>query len=116
MPHLLASSKPDLEKLLRPVLFVSPSIWVMDLLHEMRLKRRHLALIVDEFGGVDGLITIEDLVEQIVGEIEDEHEKTTPPRFEIKDDGTAIADARLEVEDLEALVGRLLEDHERVPS
>ena len=113
MPHLLAASKPDLEKLLRPVLFVSPSIWVMDLLHEMRLKRRHLALIVDEFGGVDGLVTIEDLVEEIVGEIEDEHDEMEMPRFELIDNDSAIADARLELEDLEKLVGFLVDNEGR---
>ena len=113
MPHLLESSKPDLEKLMRPVLFVSPSIWVMDLLHEMRLKRRHLALVVDEFGGVDGLVTIEDLVEEIVGEIEDEHDEMEMPRFELIEEDSAIADARLELEDLEKLVGPLVEVEER---
>ena len=113
MPHLLAGSNPDLKELMRPVLFVSPSIWVMDLLHEMRLKRRHLALVVDEFGGVDGLITIEDLVEEIVGEIEDEHDEMEMPRFELIDDDTAISDARLELEDLEKLVGPLVDDAER---
>ena len=113
MPHLLAGSSPDLKKIMRPVLFVSPSIWVMDLLHEMRLKRRHLALVVDEFGGVDGLITIEDLVEEIVGEIEDEHDEMEMPRFELIDDDSAISDARLELEDLEKLVGPLVEDGER---
>jgi len=113
MPHLLTGSNPDLKELMRPVLFVSPSIWVMDLLHEMRLKRRHLALVVDEFGGVDGLITIEDLVEEIVGEIEDEHDEMEMPRFELIDDDTAISDARLELEDLEKLVGPLVDDAER---
>ena len=113
MPHLLAGSNPDLKKLMRPVLFVSPFIWVMDLLHEMRLKRRHLALVVDEFGGVDGLITIEDLVEEIVGEIEDEHDEMEMPRFELIDDDSAISDARLELEDLEKLVGPLVDDAER---
>jgi CBS domain containing-hemolysin-like protein len=111
--HLRAGDTPSVDKLLRPALFISPAIRLLDLLHEMRLRRRHLALVVDEFGGVDGLITIEDLVEQIVGEIEDEHDKTTTPRFEVKDDGTAIADARLEVEDLESLAGKLLDDDER---
>merc|ERR1711991_815083 len=111
--HLQEGNAPDVSTLLRPALFVAPTIRLLDLLHEMRLRRRHLALVVDEFGGVDGLITIEDLVEQIVGEIEDEHDKTTAPRFEIKDDGTAIADARLEVEDLEVVVGELLDDDER---
>ena len=111
--HLRAGDTPSVDKLLRPALFISPAIRLLDLLHEMRLRRRHLALVVDEFGGVDGLITIEDLVEQIVGEIEDEHDKTTTPRFEVKDDGTAIADARLEVEDLESVAGKLLDDDER---
>ena len=113
MPHLLEGSKPDLEKLMRPVLYVSPSIWVMDLLHEMRLKRRHLALVVDEFGGVDGLVTIEDLVEEIVGEIEDEHDEMEMPRFELIEEDSAIADARLELEDLEKLVGPLVDVEER---
>ena len=70
--HALDREPASLSDLLRPVLFVSPSIRLLDLLQEMRLKRLHLALVVDEFGGIDGLITIEDLVEEIVGEIEDE--------------------------------------------
>ena len=111
--HLRNGHTPEVESLLRPALFISPTIRLLDLLHEMRLRRRHLALVVDEFGGVDGLITIEDLVEEIVGEIEDEHDTTAQLRFEQKDDGTAIADARLEVEVLEAITGNLLDDDER---
>ncbi len=111
--HLRTGKTPEVEQLLRPALFISPTIRLLDLLHEMRLGRRHLALVVDEFGGVDGLITIEDLVEQIVGEIEDEHDKSITPRFELNDDGTAIADARLEVKALEFLVGTLLDNDER---
>ena len=111
--HLVAGTRPKLTSLLRPVLYVSPTIRLLDLLHEMRLRRRHMALVVDEFGGVDGLITIEDLVEEIVGEIEDEHDETILPRFEVSDDGTAIADARLEIEALEVLCGTLLDDDER---
>ena len=64
--HSLSPEQPGLRQLLRPVLFVSPAIRLLDLLQEMRLKRQHLALVIDEFGGVDGLITIEDLVEEIV--------------------------------------------------
>ena len=64
----------DLKSLLRPAIFSSPSLRLLDLLQEMRLKRLHLSLVLYEFGGVDGLLTIEDLVEEIVGEIEDEHD------------------------------------------
>lgn len=111
--HLHAGKAPDIGTLLRPALFVAPTIRLLDLLHEMRLRRRHLALVVDEFGGVDGLITIEDLVEEIVGEIEDEHDQTIQPQMTFNDDGTILAEARLEVKELETLTGRLLEDDDR---
>lgn len=111
--HLHAGKAPDIGTLLRPALFVAPTIRLLDLLHEMRLRRRHLALVVDEFGGVDGLITIEDLVEEIVGEIEDEHDQTIQPQMTFNEDGTILAEARLEVKELETLTGRLLEDDDR---
>ena len=111
--NLRSNQTPAVDSLLRPALFISPTIRLLDLLHEMRLRRRHLALVVDEFGGVDGLITIEDLVEEIVGEIEDEHDTTAQLRFDQKSDGTAIADARFEVEALEVITGPLLNDDER---
>ena len=110
---LQAGDVPPIKSLLRPALFVAPTIRLLDLLHEMRLKRRHLALVVDEFGGVDGLVTIEDLIEEIVGEIEDEYDETVALRFDINGDGTAIADARLEIETLETVTGTLLDDDER---
>ena len=111
--HLHAGKAPDITTLLRPALFVAPTIRLLDLLHEMRLRRRHLALVVDEFGGVDGLITIEDLVEEIVGEIEDEHDQTVQPQMTFNEDGSILAEARLEVKELESLAGRLLEDDDR---
>ena len=111
--HLHEGKSPEVSTLLRPALFVAPTIRLLDLLNEMRLRRRHLALVVDEFGGVDGLITIEDLVEEIVGEIEDEHDETIMPRFEVNEDGTTVAEARLEIEELERLTGPLLEDDDR---
>ena len=98
--------KTDWTPLLRQPIFIAPSMRVLDLLQEMRIKHLHLALVVDEYGGTDGLITIENLVEEIIGEIKDEH--TLSPQFDIADDGTALAEARLEIATLEAAVGRFL--------
>ena len=98
--------KTDWTPLLRQAIFIAPSMRVLDLLQEMRIKHLHLALVVDEYGGTDGLITIENLVEEIIGEIKDEH--TLSPQFDIADDGTALAEARLEIATLEAAVGRFL--------
>jgi CBS domain containing-hemolysin-like protein len=94
------------------VLFVSPSVRVLDLLLEMRLKRTHMALVVDEYGGIDGLVTIEDLVEQIVGEIEDEHARDLDPDY-VERDGVIEADARMPLEEFEARVGPLVDDEAR---
>jgi magnesium and cobalt transporter len=104
---------PSLRSLLRPAMIVAPSMRVLDLLVRMRLERTHMALVVDEFGGIDGLVTIEDLVEQIVGEIEDEHEVTAEMTLELRTDGTLIADARVPLEDFEAEVGDILTNDER---
>ena len=97
----------------RKLLFVAPSMRVLELLLEMRVKRSHMALVVDEFGGVDGLVTIEDLVEEIVGEIEDEHDQNEEPKFERRRDGSWVADARVEVETLEERLGPILTEDER---
>ena len=102
-----------LEKLLRKVLFVPPSMRTLDLLLQMRAKRTHLALVVDEYGGIDGLVTIEDVVEEIVGEIEDEHDDVTAPSFERRPDGTILADAGTSIEELERAVGPILSDDEQ---
>ena len=99
--------------ILRKILFVPPSMRVMELLLDMRMKRSHMALVVDEFGGIDGLVTIEDLVEEIVGEIEDEHDRTDGPMLIRRPDGTFDADGRATIEELEAIAGRLLSDDER---
>ncbi|WP_372003230.1 hemolysin family protein [Tistrella mobilis] len=96
--------------LVREVLFEAPSRRVLDLLNRMRTTRIHLAIVVDEYGGTDGLVTIEDLVEQIVGEIEDEHDDLQQPRLEEVEDGVFEADARLDVEELEARLDRVLVD------
>ncbi len=111
---LVGSGKPfSLPKILRRTLFVSPSIRVTDLLVEMRLKRTHMALVVDEYGGIDGLVTIEDLVEQIVGEIEDEFERDDLPDMVDLPEGGLEADGRTDIEDFEARMGQVLTDEER---
>jgi len=98
--------------IVRDILFAAPSIHVLDLLLEMRARRTHMSIVVDEFGGVDGLVTIEDLVEEIVGEIEDEHD-TEGPSIVRRPDGSILADARTEIEELEKMVGKFATDEER---
>jgi magnesium and cobalt transporter len=94
-----------LAPMLRKVLFVAPSLLILDLLVQMRQARTHMAMVVDEFGGIDGLVTIEDLIEEIVGEIEDEHDVVSGPNLTERADGTLIADARIPIELLEERQG-----------
>lgn len=109
-----AKSEPfDLAKITRKALFVSPSMRVLDLLLEMRLARLHMAMVVDEYGGIDGLVTIEDLIESIVGDIQDEHDVEEPPGMVDRPDGSMLADARTDVADFEAKVGSVLTEEER---
>ena len=91
--------------ILRKVLFVAPSLLILDLLVQMRQARTHIAMVVDEFGGIDGLVTIEDLIEEIVGEIEDEYDVAEGPNLTERPDGTLIADARIPIEQLEERQG-----------
>lgn len=100
----------------RKLLFVAPSMRVLELLLEMRVKRSHMALVVDEFGGVDGLVTIEDLVEEIVGEIDDEHDRDDEPKMERRKDGSWVADARIELDTFKERVGSSIlgDDHEDI--
>ncbi|HJN24807.1 MAG TPA: hemolysin family protein [Rhodospirillales bacterium] len=102
-----------LSNIVRKVLYVPPSMQVLELLLEMRATRCHMALVVDEYGGVDGLVTIEDLVEEIVGEIEDEHDRTDEPIMVDGPGGTLIADARATIEMLEERLGGIVSDEER---
>ena len=93
-----------IEGLLRTPLFVPESMGVLDLLARMRTERVHLAIVVDEFGGTEGLVTIEDVVEEIVGEIEDEHDEQAAGQLTMLDDGLWEADARIELEELARVV------------
>jgi magnesium and cobalt transporter len=101
MPYALDHKPVPLGRIVRKVLFVAPSLPVLDLLLQMRLSRVHMALVVDEFGGIDGLVTIEDVIEQIVGEIEDEHDDADRPMIIERPDGSLIADARTPLSSLE---------------
>jgi len=95
----------QISSIVRSLLFVPPSMPIQDLLLEMRATKIHMALVVDEYGGTDGLVTIEDLVEEIVGEIEDEHDRTIEPRLTARADGLFDADARVPVPDFESKFG-----------
>jgi len=101
--------------LIREPLFVPESMGVIELLARMRSQRTHLAIVVDEFGGTEGLVTIEDVVEEIVGEIEDEHDEAEGGLLTMLDDGLWEADARLELEELaQAVDPRLSSDEDEV--
>lgn len=113
LPFVVDGAPFQLKKVMREAMFIAPSIRVLDLLLQMRLSRAHMALVVDEYGGIDGLVTIEDLIEQIIGEIEDEHDKVRGPMLIRRNDGTIFADARAPIEDFEELVGPILTDEER---
>ncbi|WP_341705799.1 hemolysin family protein [Ferrovibrio sp.] len=112
LPYLAGREGFEMAKVLRKLLVVPPSKSVLDLLREMRDTRTHMAIIVDEYGGVDGLVTIEDLVEQIVGEIDDEHDETEGPLLLERGENLFEAHGRCPVEDLEEKLGRHLIDPE----
>ena len=103
------------QELLRTPLFIPESMGVLDLLARMRTERVHLAIVVDEFGGTEGLVTIEDVVEEIVGDIEDEHDIEQAGLLTMLDDGLWEADARIELEELAKTVdARLVWEEDEV--
>lgn len=104
MANVDASHNRSLTALMREPLFVPESMGVIELLARMRAERVHLAIVVDEFGGTEGLVTIEDVVEEIVGEIEDEHDIEEVGLLTMLDDGLWEADARIELEELQKAV------------
>ncbi|WP_374302270.1 hemolysin family protein [Ferrovibrio sp.] len=113
LPYLAGRTGFALEKVVRKLLVVPPSKSVLELLREMRDTRIHMAIIVDEYGGVDGLVTIEDLVEQIVGEIDDEHDEAAGGLLIQRADGVLEAHGRCPIEDVEKKLGRQLLDPEK---
>lgn len=108
------SSEFDLVSMLRTLLFVPPSMPIGVLLTKMQTERRHMALVIDEYGGVDGLVTIEDLIEQVVGEIADEHDADEDQLWIQDKPGCYIVQARVPLEEFEAEIERSLTSHEDV--
>lgn len=103
-----ATGRFSLKKMLRPILFVPPSMPAAVLLQKMQRDRVHMALVIDEYGGVDGLVTIEDLIEVVIGEIEDEHDEEEGALWKEERAGVYVVQANAPLEDFEAAVGRSL--------
>ena len=103
----------NIEPLLRQPLMIAPQIPVMDLMLQMRLRQTHLALVIDEYGGVDGLVTIEDLIETIVGDIADEHDEPAATMITERPDGTYDVDDRCPVQEFEHQIGAILTASEK---
>ena len=107
----------DMEPLLRPLIYAPPSMPIGVLLTKMQTQRIHMALVIDEYGGVDGLVTLEDLIEQVIGEIEDEHDQEEGKLWRQEPSGTYLALARTPIDEFEAETGLSLveeEDEEEV--
>jgi magnesium and cobalt transporter len=102
----------NLRKLIRPLIFVPPSMPIGVLLQKMQVQRIHMALVIDEYGGVDGLLTLEDLIEQVIGEIEDEHDETEDGYWREEKPGQWIVLARAPVNEFESVAGIRLADAE----
>ena len=111
----LVDDKPVLiPHIVRKLLYVPPSMPVTRLLLQMRQKRQHMALVVDEFGGIDGLVTIEDVVEEIVGDIDDEHDDPANViQLQRRADGSIVVDARMPIDAFEEQIGSILQEEER---
>ncbi|MDF0602824.1 hemolysin family protein [Psychromarinibacter sp. C21-152] len=102
----------SLRKMLRPLLFAPPSMPIGVLLQKMQTQRMHMALVIDEYGGVDGLVTIEDLIEQVIGEIEDEHDTDEDSYWTLEKPGSYLVQAKAPLEEFEELIGIKLADDE----
>jgi len=109
-----AKSDYELQALVRPLLFVPPSMQLGILLQKMQTERTHMALVIDEYGGTDGLVTIEDLIEQVVGAIEDEHDHEEVKSWVREAPGVYLARAKTALDDFEAEIGMALTAHEEI--
>ena len=100
-----ASGRFSLKRLLRPILYAPPSMPTGVLLQKMQKERVHMALVIDEYGGVDGLVTIENLIETVIGEIEDEHDEDEGALWKEEKPGVILAQSTAPLEELEAALG-----------
>ena len=109
-----ADKELDIKSMIRPVPIVSPSLPVLDLLLKMQSDKKHMVMVVDEYGGIDGLVTIGDVIEAIVGEFEDEFDTDIAPQMTEKPDGSVVIDARFDIEEFEEKYGKIFteEEHE----
>ncbi|MCI5059455.1 MAG: hemolysin family protein [Alphaproteobacteria bacterium] len=103
----------DLKSMIRQVPIVSPSLPILDLLLKMQRDKKHMVLVVDEYGGIDGLVTIGDVIESIVGEFDDEFDQEEGVQIITRPDGSVLADARVDIEDFEEEFGEILSEEER---
>lgn len=110
---LAKSEQLEINDLVRTLPIVSPSMQLLDLLLQMRLTRKHMVMVIDEYGGIDGLVTIGDVIEAIVGEIDDEHDPEDHPQITVTSDGKVLADARYSLEEFEERFGQILSEEER---
>lgn len=110
---LLEGKEINFREMAREALFVSPAIPLMEVFLMMRADKKHMAMVVDEHGGIDGLVTLNDVIEAFVGDIEDEFDNEDQPQVIEKSDGSVIADARIDIEDFEDRYGRFLNADER---
>lgn len=116
LKHGFNGSETDfsLKQMLRPLLYVPPSMSIGVLLQKMQSERKHMALVIDEYGGVDGLVTIEDLIEQVIGEIEDEHDTDEDQFWTAEKPGQYLALSKTPLDEFEAEIGLSLTEHEDV--
>jgi CBS domain containing-hemolysin-like protein len=110
--HVATTEEPVLPRLKRPTLYVPPSMRAADLLVRMQANRIHMAMVIDEFGGVDGVVTLEDVIEAVVGEIDDEHDEAAVTQIVARAGGVFEADGRAPLEVLETALGGPLSDPE----
>ncbi len=111
---MMASNTPlEIKSMIRPVPVVSPSMPVLDLILQMQADKKHMVFVVDEYGGIDGLVTIGDVIEAIIGEFDDEFDTEDDPKIIEKTDGSLIADARYDIEEFEEKYGKILSEEER---